>query len=182
MKNLTIKRNKFKVFKKKFIDLRVKKDDNKYLIHTRINYSEKFIGNGVDYSHIPNGRKPLKLEVKIKTQITTGYKYYKNNWRYKTDEFTIPAGYIWDGASIPKIFRFIIGDKLAKEFALASMLHDFAIEKKLLPTFIESQLFYRCLQAQKGCYNIPSWKEKTMYAAVYGWSIFTDVKNLFKIF
>ena len=36
----------------------------------------------------------------------------------------IPKGYRWDGASIPKVLRMIIGENFTPEYALASLVHD----------------------------------------------------------
>jgi hypothetical protein len=78
----------------------------------------------------------------------------------------------WDGASIPKFIQWLIGDPLSPEFALASAVHDFAVDQGL-DHYIESRIFYEILKTRKGKMNLPWWKEKAMYIAVFGWSIYT---------
>jgi len=45
-----------------------------------------------------------------------------------TYSFTIPKGYCWDGATIPRMFWRLIGSKTAPEFLIASMIHDVLCE------------------------------------------------------
>ena len=42
--------------------------------------------------------------------------------------FTIPKGYKWDGASIPRMFWRLIGAKTSPEFLIPSMIHDVLCE------------------------------------------------------
>lgn len=152
---------------------------NQYLVDTDVNHCLPF-KLGEHYKRFKTSRKPLMLTEHIKVELVI--KHRPNNrrrWSYKTYKFKIPMDYSWDGASIPSLFQPVVGDKLSPEFALGSCLHDFAIERKLLPTFAESQMFYQCLKVQKGCYDIPAWKEKAMYVAVFAWSTWTDIKNVF---
>lgn len=39
--------------------------------------------------------------------------------------YTVPAGTVWNGASIPRAFWWLIGEPTRQEFALASLVHDF---------------------------------------------------------
>lgn len=43
-------------------------------------------------------------------------------------EFTIPKNYIWDGASIPRLFWRLIGSKTDNRFLVPSMIHDVLCE------------------------------------------------------
>ena len=45
-----------------------------------------------------------------------------------TYSFTIPKGYCWDGATIPRIFWRLIGSKTDPAFLIASMIHDVLCE------------------------------------------------------
>lgn len=48
--------------------------------------------------------------------------------KYKTYRFTIPKGYKWDGASIPRAFWRLIGSKIEPEFLIPSLVHDVLCE------------------------------------------------------
>ncbi len=43
-------------------------------------------------------------------------------------EFTIPKGYCWDGATIPRIFWRLIGAKTDPKFLIPSLVHDVLCE------------------------------------------------------
>lgn len=104
-----------------------------------------------------------KLDVKLK---------WRENGKKKEKEFDIESGFEWDGASIPDIFQKLIGKPKDPAFALASCIHD-----KLVGLhwshYIESRAFYEVLKTRKGKFDIPWYKEKAMYIAVYAWSIWT---------
>ncbi|MBQ4646403.1 MAG: DUF1353 domain-containing protein [Candidatus Gastranaerophilales bacterium] len=44
--------------------------------------------------------------------------------------FTIPNGYIWDGATIPRVFWRLIGPKTDQRFLIPSLIHDVLCENK----------------------------------------------------
>lgn len=44
--------------------------------------------------------------------------------------FTIPAGYVWNGADIPRLLWIFVGSKDSPEFKIPSMIHDFMLEFK----------------------------------------------------
>lgn len=46
----------------------------------------------------------------------------------KTYSFTIPKGYCFDGASVPRLFWRIIGSNTDNKFLVAAMVHDFMCE------------------------------------------------------
>lgn len=45
-------------------------------------------------------------------------------------DFTIPDGYCWDGASIPRLFWRLIGSKEDNRFLISSLIHDVLCENK----------------------------------------------------
>ena len=45
-----------------------------------------------------------------------------------TYEFLIPAGYTWDGATIPRVFWRLIGSKSDNRFLVPSLIHDVLCE------------------------------------------------------
>lgn len=44
--------------------------------------------------------------------------------------FTIPAGYFWNGADIPRVLWLFVGSKDSPQFKVPSMIHDFMLEYK----------------------------------------------------
>lgn len=51
-------------------------------------------------------------------------------WQGKT--FTVPKGFIWDGASIPRIAWRVIGHPFMQEFRAPTLLHDMLYDTALL--------------------------------------------------
>jgi hypothetical protein len=51
-----------------------------------------------------------------------------DNNKHKLYTFTIPKGYAWDGASIPRVFWRLIGAKTDPRFLVPSMIHDVLCE------------------------------------------------------
>lgn len=80
-----------------------------------------------DSDKIKNEKKkfPFKLDNSILVTVITNRRLFS---------FTIPHGYIWNGADIPRVFWRVIGACTDNEFLVASMVHDFMLEFK---TFIE---------------------------------------------
>lgn len=50
---------------------------------------------------------------------------YKKNKKYS---FSIPKGYVWDGATIPRAFWRLIGSKTDPKFLIPSLIHDVLCE------------------------------------------------------
>lgn len=64
-------------------------------------------------------------------------------------EFLIPEGYIWDGATIPRMFWRLIGSKSDNRFLVPSLIHDVLCEnhdyidsQRYLSTIIFERLLY----------------------------------------
>lgn len=71
---------------------------------------------------------------------------------YKGEEYClfVPANYTWDGASIPFLFRPLIGGKGKQEFLIPSMVHDKMCECKWLvdnDRYLSSLIFKKLLKA-----------------------------------
>ena len=56
----------------------------------------------------------------------------ENKENGRTHGFTIPKGYCFDGASVPKFFRRVIGAPTDNEFLVAALVHDYLCENKQL--------------------------------------------------
>lgn len=81
----------------------------------------------------------------------------------------IPPGYVFDGASIPRVAWTIIGAPFEPDFCVAACCHDFMCEnaKCYHERMIGDAVFFLLL-ARAG---VPYWRRACMYAAVraYGW-------------
>ena len=83
---------------------------------------------------------------------------------YDSKHIRIDAGEWWDGASIPKVFRFLVGDPQDTQFALASFVHDYLYGIRYNRGLADC-CFYHLLHDTK-FKDIPAWKEQAMYAGV----------------
>lgn len=104
-------------------------------------------------------------------QVKVTY-YWKKNGTQRATTIHCKIGYLWNGASIPKMFQPVIGSPFEAQFALASCIHDKATEMNL-DHYPESRIFYEILKTRSGQHNVPKWKEDSMYVAVYSWSLYT---------
>lgn len=85
---------------------------------------------------------PVPGLVKNKLLDPITVKYVKNN--KETKEFSIQSGKHSDGATIPKIFWFFIGDPFNPKFARAAWFHDYMCKKGCDNQEV-SEVFYRLL-------------------------------------
>ncbi len=84
--------------------------------------------------------KPFLNKTDLKVKIT----YLSEEY-----EFSIPRGYTWDGASIPRFFWRLIGPKTSPDFLIPSMIHDVLCEHhdyidfdRYLSTIVLERLLY----------------------------------------
>jgi hypothetical protein len=98
------------------------------------------------------------------------YRKYKDNAEL-TEDFTfvhkakiyiIPEGFVFDGASIPVVFRWIIGKPFDKKFIIAALIHDWLYTVHLFSRLEADELFYENLINSKVGIN----KAKIMFSAV----------------
>lgn len=59
----------------------------------------------------------------------------------------VPAGYITDGASIPKFFQLFIGGPWTENYVKAAVIHDFYIRRKSVSAIDVHKVFYHALLA-----------------------------------
>ena len=74
-------------------------------------------------------------------------KDYKKNKQY---EFTIPKGYCFDGASIPRLFWRIIGSNTDNSFLIPALIHDYLCENHNCVNFdraFSTEVFNALLEA-----------------------------------
>lgn len=58
----------------------------------------------------------------------------------------VPAGFVCDGCSIPKVFWSIIGSPLIGKYVKAAVLHDWLYYKKTYSRKISDLIFLKCMQ------------------------------------
>ena len=100
--------------------------------------------------------KPFLNKVDLDVRIT----YIKDEYN-----FTVPKGYTWDGATIPRFFWRLIGSNTSPEFLIPSMIHDVLCENhhyinndRYLSTLILERLLY--------CSGVSSFKRWLMKHSV----------------
>lgn len=76
-------------------------------------------------------------------------------------KFSIPAGYEYDGASIPKMFWGLIGEPDDTQFLEAALVHDFMYEKRMNRQLADGAFLHYL--KKEGVWSV---KAKLMWAAV----------------
>lgn len=99
--------------------------------------------------------------------------------------FTIPRGYVWDGASIPGLLRAWMGDPYEGPNRDSGLLHDYLYETCKVSREQADELFYRELMTDGDSKTSAylKWKAVRMFAAShYGvkseWPKFIDEATL----
>jgi hypothetical protein len=77
--------------------------------------------------------------------------------------WSAPAGYVSDGASIPRIAWSIIGDPWGGDYRNAAIIHDVACDRKQRPWEAVHLTFYYAMLAA----GVSNFQAKVMYTAVY---------------
>ena len=81
----------------------------------------------------------------------------------------VPAGFLTDFASIPRIFWSILGHPMGR-YAAAAVLHDFTYHTGIFPRKQCDKIFRQSMQVLK----VPFWKCQIIYSAVrsFGWTAY----------
>jgi len=91
----------------------------------------------------------------------------------------VPAGFISDGASIPKAARKLVGDPFSFEYLHAAVIHDALYRQGFLDhiTRAQADLIFRDLMWNT---KAPTWKIPPFYAAVRlgGWRSYKKHKEI----
>lgn len=115
---------------------------------------------------------PFKTDKAINVYVVTNR---------RTMLLTIPEGYIWNGADIPKPLWCLVGGSKDNAFLLASMVHDYILEYKKETGFNNedgpriTSLIFRQILIDTG---INTTKANIMASAVHGYQFFLN-RNAF---
>jgi hypothetical protein len=90
------------------------------------------------------------------------------NWKLMVDltvrmgghEFTIPAGFVTDFASIPQVFWAVLPP--FGEYLLAAVAHDYLYRNGIVPRHVADSIFYGLMVELR----VAPWKRQVMYVAV----------------
>ncbi len=67
--------------------------------------------------------------------------------------FKVPAGFYWDGTSIPWLVRPLIGGKWSPQYEIAGLIHDYLYRKDVYDSTIGRKqtdiIFYNILRTEK---------------------------------
>lgn len=100
-------------------------------------YKDDYIGIKFSEEPHPSVRYPLSSMTDAEKQKVRKYPFFNRKdlkvvlddyFLEKTYTFTIPKGYCWDGATIPRVFWRLIGSPTDSAFLIPSMVHDVLCE------------------------------------------------------
>ena len=99
-----------------------------------------------------------------RTRVLTADFVWETPWSV---DIIVKAGYVTDGASIPRLFWRLIGGPLAGRYLPAALVHDVLYDSEIVPRAIADRVF-RAAMKELG---VSSWRRNLMYAAVRlgGW-------------
>lgn len=98
-------------------------------------------------------KKSVEVVADVDVEIYT-------NWMGDTS-FTIPGGWLFDGASIPKVFWDVVGRPTDKKFLLAAAIHDWMYQNGLGRQLADD--LFRIILMDNGVW---CWRAATMWSAV----------------
>jgi len=90
-----------------------------------------------------------------------------------TQKVKIHRGFVWDGASIPRVFWLTIGGPYHPKFSVAGLVHDYLYRTQPLPRKEADEIFYRLLRFNGVSYITA----KRMYLGVRTGGIFPWKKH-----
>lgn len=96
-------------------------------------------------------------------------------WKSNKDEIVVPAGFIYDGASVPRVFTNIF-PKSGERYDRAACLHDFLYATRMLDRKRCDEIFYEAMKFDK----MTKWKAWVIYKSVrlFGNKAYSDHKAL----
>lgn len=81
-----------------------------------------------------------------------------------TIDFTVPAGFVSDGASIPSCLWLILGPPIRSNHLIPSVVHDYLCESATdyNERLLGDAVFFKLLKD----HDVPAWKRSLMYLGV----------------
>lgn len=106
-------------------------------------------------------------------RVLTSFRYYLGD-KYSGRWVFVPAGYLTDGASVPRIFHSVVGPW--GKHGQAAVVHDIlceylSITQEGLPVIITRKQANLIFLEAMEVLGVPAWRRETMYAAVEGYRI-----------
>lgn len=105
-----------------------------------------------------------------KSKLDIEIRHKNKNKIYK---FSVPKGYIWDGATIPKTFWRLVGPKTDPKFLIPSLIHDILCENHSYvdnDRYFANKIFERLLYVSQ----VPAFNRWIMFHCVDNFQKFCD--------
>jgi hypothetical protein len=105
------------------------------------------------------------LQAKLLEEVT-----YKIVAKTEIIHITVKEGFIYDSASIPRIFWSLIGSPFSGKYRMAALIHDALYATQLTTREEADDIFYNIMVNE----GVSVWKAKLMYTAVlaFGSSVY----------
>ena len=93
--------------------------------------------------------------------------------------YTVPIGFVTDGASIPKLFWSLVGSPFTGLYRRAALIHDYLYAIQTTKRSYADKVFLECMKVLK----VGWWKRRIMYMAVRtcGWRPWNKHKKRIKL-
>jgi hypothetical protein len=75
---------------------------------------------------------------------------------------TVPAGFVFDGASIPDFAWSVVGHPFLRGYRRPSAVHDYLMKHKTIPSHEAHRYFYNCLRLE----GVSRWRAVTLFNSV----------------
>jgi hypothetical protein len=116
---------------------------------------------------------PAQVELlpSFKFKLLAEFVYHEGALSSDINIITVPAGFVTDLASIPRIFWNIMPPD--GEYAKASIIHDYMYSKHLFHRKHCDEILYEAM----GVLGVQTWKKYIIYSAVrmFGWAAWNRV-------
>ena len=91
-----------------------------------------------------------------------GSRTYRLREPFEYMGYTVPSGYITDGATIPRIFWSVVGSPFTGRYVKPAVLHDWLCTSKVVDFKTANKVFYKSMRKA----GVNRFKARIMYLAV----------------